>query len=83
MIWKTVFENAEHYPKKGERGFKKKTSEEKASKVMTVRLSEEQIDLMKRTMKNTPYNSLSDFTRAAIGHYMTEIYSGIFKSTEK
>ena len=38
MIWKTVFENGDQYPKKGERGFKKKTSGD-LSLVRLLRLS--------------------------------------------
>jgi len=72
MIWKTVVNNGEHHPQKGQRGFKKKPSEEKVTKVLTVRLTEEQIDLMKRSMKKTPYNSMSDLTRAAIGQYLKD-----------
>ena len=70
MIWKTVVNNGEHHPQKGQQGFKKKPSKEKVSKVLTVRLTEEQIDLIKKSMHKTPYNSISDLTRAAIGQYL-------------
>jgi hypothetical protein len=73
MAWKTVLEKGEHHPQKGEQGFKSKPSNEKVSKILTVRLTEDQFNVMKNALKDSPFNSLSDLTRAAILDYLMSI----------
>jgi len=73
MAWKTVVEKGGHHPQKGEQGFKSKPSNEKVSKILTVRLTEEQFNVMKNALKDSPFNSLSDLTRAAILHFLMSI----------
>ena len=70
MAWKTVVENKEQYPQKGEKGFKQKPLSERVSKVMTVRLTQEQVNVMKKSLENLPFTSLSDLTRTALLEYL-------------
>jgi Arc/MetJ-type ribon-helix-helix transcriptional regulator len=70
MAWKTVVENKEQYPQKGEKGFKQKPLSERVSKVMTVRLTQEQVNVMKKSLEHLPFTSLSDLTRTALLEYL-------------
>ena len=70
MAWKTVVENKEQYQQKGEKGFRHKPLSEKVSKVLTVRLTEEQVSVMKKSLEHLPFTSLSDLTRTALLEYL-------------
>ena len=70
MAWKTVVENKEQYPQKGEKGFKQKPISERVSRVMTVRLTQEQVNVMKKSLEHLPFTSLSDLTRTALLEYL-------------
>ncbi len=72
--WKRVVEQGKQYPEKGERGFKSMPSNEKVSKTLTIRLTEQQIDVMKNSLKNLPFQSMSDLTREAIYEYLLKLY---------
>lgn len=70
MAWKTVVENKEQYPQKGEKGFKQKPLSERVSRVMTVRLTQEQVNVMKKSLEHLPFTSLSDLIRTALLEYL-------------
>lgn len=70
MAWKTVVENKGQYPQKGEKGFKQKPISERVSRVMTVRLTQEQVNVMKKSLEHLPFTSLSDLTRTALLEYL-------------
>lgn len=70
MAWITAVKNNQQYPEKGEKGFKQKPLSERVSKVLTVRLTEEQVNVMKKSLKHLPFTSLSDLTRTALLEYL-------------
>jgi len=70
MAWITAVENKEQYPQKGQKGFRHKPLSEKVSKVLTVRLTEEQVSVMKKSLEHLPFTSLSDLTRTALLEYL-------------
>ena len=70
MAWQKVVEQGKHHPSKGTQGFTSKPSNERVSKVLTIRLTEEQIDVIKSSLKDLPFNSMSDLTREDIYQYL-------------
>jgi len=70
MAWQKVVKQGNQYPSKGTKGFRSKPSNERVSKVLTIRFTEEQIDVIKSSLKDLPFNSMSDLTREAIYQYL-------------
>lgn len=68
MAWISAIERI--YPSKGERGFKSLPTNEKATKVITIRVSEEQFSVLRKALENTSHKSLSDLTRVALLEFL-------------
>jgi Arc/MetJ-type ribon-helix-helix transcriptional regulator len=70
MAWITETETKEQYPQKGQKGFRNKPLSEKVSKVLTVRLTEVQVSVIKKSLEHLPFTSMSDLTRTALLEYL-------------